>query len=75
MIGITLARAKISYNYKNQPTILIFDEIVSHLDEKKKNDLFAEIKDIKLQSFFSATDKNLLPKNYINDKSLQSIKI
>lgn len=51
MIGITLARAKISATYKNQPTILIFDEVVSHLDEKRKRDLFAEISATELQSF------------------------
>lgn len=75
MIGITLARAKISNNYKNQPTAIIFDEIVAHLDDKKQNDLFDELKDSKLQSFFSATAKDLLPKSYLNDQSLQTIKI
>jgi len=75
MLGITLARAKISNNYKNQATILIFDEIVSHLDEKRKSDLFDEIKDINLQSFFSATSQDLLPKKYQNDNLLQIISI
>lgn len=66
MIGITLARAKISANYKNQPTILIFDEVVSHLDDKRKSDLFAEIKAANLQSFFSATGADLIPQEYLN---------
>jgi DNA replication and repair protein RecF len=66
MIGITLARAKISANYKNQPTILIFDEVVSHLDERRKKDLFTEIAETSLQSFFSATSADLLPQQNSN---------
>lgn len=62
MIGITLARAKISSQYKNQPTILIFDEIVSHLDTKKKENLLEEIEKTQIQCFFSATSKDLMPK-------------
>lgn len=65
MIGITLARAKISANYKNQPTILIFDEVVSHLDEGRKENLFAEIESTHLQSFFSATSPDLIPEKYL----------
>jgi len=63
MIGITLARAKISMNYKNQPTILIFDEVVAHLDDNKKRDLFTEISQSKIQSFFSATSEDLIPED------------
>ncbi len=75
MIGITLARAKISANYKNQPTMLIFDEVVSHLDEKRKSDLFAEVKMSALPAFFSATSKDLLPSQYLHDNSLQIIEV
>lgn len=71
MIGITLARAKISATYKNQPTILIFDEIVSHLDEGRKQDLFAEILATNLQSFFSATSTSLLPQEYLEKGLIQ----
>jgi len=75
MIGITLARAKISASYKNQPTILIFDEIMSHLDEKKKTDLLIEIAQSNLQCFFSATTKNLLPQNLLQKDLLQIIEL
>ncbi len=75
MIGITLARAKISSAYKNQPTILIFDEIVSHLDEGRKKDLFAEISATNLQSFFSATSADLVPEQYIQNNSVQVLNI
>ena len=73
MIGITLARAKISSAYKNQPTILIFDEIMSHLDEVKKTNLLEEIQQSQLQCFFSATNKGLVPQQFLKEESLQII--
>ncbi|MDX2083002.1 MAG: AAA family ATPase [Rickettsiales bacterium] len=75
MIGITLARAKISANYKNQPTILIFDEVVSHLDNQRKSDLFAEIKLSNLPTFLSATSKDLVPQQFLENNSIQIIEI
>ncbi len=73
MIGITLARAKISANYKNHPTVLIFDEVVSHLDERRKKDLFEEIAATSLQSFFSATSSDLIPEKYITNNLMRII--
>lgn len=75
MIGITLARAKISATYKNQPTILIFDEVVSHLDEGRKKDLFEEITATSLQSFFSATSADLIPQRYLESGLMQVVQI
>lgn len=75
MIGITLARAKISATYKNQPTILIFDEVVSHLDERRRKDLFEEIAATSLQSFFSATSSDLIPVGYLENGMLQVLSI
>ncbi len=67
MISISLARAKISASYKNQPTILIFDEVVSHLDNQRKIHLFDEISQTNLQSFFSATSRDLIPAQKLQD--------
>ncbi|MBM5782455.1 MAG: hypothetical protein FJ368_03430 [Pelagibacterales bacterium] len=75
MISITLARAKISAIYKNQPTILIFDEVVSHLDEKRKNDLFEEIKMTNLQTFFSVTSKSLIPQHYLENDVMEFVEV
>ena len=61
MLSISLARAKISRNYKNQPTILLFDEVVSHMDLSRKTALFNEINEINLQSFYTATSFDLIP--------------
>ena len=62
MIGITLARAEISAKYRKHPTIMIFDEVVAHLDDDRKNNLLEEIKDSGLQTFLSATSQDLIPK-------------
>ena len=75
MIGITLARAKISATYKNQPTILIFDEVVSHLDERRKADLFAEIIATNLQAFFSATSIDLIPREILDEGVLRVVSL
>ena len=66
MLSISLARAKISNNYKNQPTILLFDEVVSHMDLSRKTALFNEIFEINLQSFFTATSFDLVPNELQN---------
>ena len=71
MLSITLARAKISSQYKNQPTILILDEIVSHLDEKKKLDLLDEMSKTDLQCFFSATTKELIPEEFLKKNLIE----
>ena len=68
LISLTLARAKISTIYKKHPTVLIFDEIASHLDQQRKQDLLAEIKDSSLQCFFTATNNDLLPKQNLEDR-------
>jgi DNA replication and repair protein RecF len=70
MISITLARAKISASYRNQPTILIFDEVVSHLDEMRKAHLFEEVAQTGLQTFASATSPNLIPQDFMSDSNL-----
>jgi DNA replication and repair protein RecF len=73
MISITLARAKISAAYKNQSTILIFDEVVSHLDEVRKENLFAEISATNLQSFLSATSADLIPQKFVQSVNIINI--
>lgn len=75
MLSITMARARISASYKNQPTILIFDEIASHLDEKRKSDLFEEISQIGLQAFFSATSQDLIPQKFRDDGLIDCCKL
>lgn len=61
MISISLARAKISAQYKNLPTIFLCDEVVSHLDDNRKLAFFDEVAQSKLQYFFTATNLQLIP--------------
>ena len=42
-------------------SILIFDEVVSHLDSERRKHLFEEIAAANLQAFFSATSADLVP--------------
>ncbi len=73
MISITLARAKISADYKNYPTVLVFDEVVSHLDEKRRKDLFEEIAATNLQAFFSATSVELIPQRFLDEGLIEVV--
>ncbi len=60
LINLTFARVKI-FPLLNLPSaILLLDEIISHLDDKKKSLLLKEISILNCQSFISATSNNLL---------------
>jgi hypothetical protein len=41
--------------------------VVSHLDNQRKIHLFDEISKTNLQSFFSATSRDLIPKQKLQD--------
>jgi DNA replication and repair protein RecF len=56
LISLTLAKARMC-KMLNRPTpILLLDEIASHLDEIKRNELFHEISDLNTQCFLTGTD-------------------
>lgn len=75
MISIVLARAKISSLYKKKSTIIILDEVVSHLDEVRKNNLLNEVLSLPVQSFFSATSQELLPEDFLCNSDVQLIQL
>jgi DNA replication and repair protein RecF len=57
LIAITFARVRI-FSLLNLPSaILLLDEIVSHLDDEKRNQLLQEITQLNCQSFLTATNK------------------
>jgi recombinational DNA repair ATPase RecF len=64
MLAISLARAKISASYKKQPTILLLDEVFSHLDNDYKKYLLTEIYDLQIPAFFTATTNLMLPEGF-----------
>jgi DNA replication and repair protein RecF len=59
LIGITLASARLSATQFGAPPLLLLDEIVAHLDEKRRGFLFEELYDIGSQVWLTGTDKSL----------------
>ena len=74
MLAISLARAKISSYYKKQPTILLFDEIFSHLDDNYKNCLLNEVYNLQIPVFFTATSYLMLPNSFKKNLDLINLK-
>lgn len=64
LIAITFARVKIFALLNLPSAILLLDEIVSHLDNQKRNDLLEEIKNLNCQSFLTATNKDFFSNLY-----------
>lgn len=64
MISVTLACAKLSAVYKNRPTILVFDEALSHLDAANRMLLLQEIAATNLQTFFTLASEELIPTQF-----------
>ncbi len=64
LIAITFARIKI-FSLLNLPSaILLLDEIVSHLDNQKRDYLLEEINNLNCQSFLTATNKKFFESLY-----------
>ena len=58
LIAITFARIRL-FSLLNLPmAILLLDEIVSHLDNQKRNDLMREVVKLNCQSFLTATNRD-----------------
>ena len=59
LIAITIARVRIN-SFLNLPkSILLLDEIVSHLDDKKRVELFKELQKLEVQSFLTGTNHDI----------------
>ncbi len=76
LIALTIARARINNFFKLPKAIMLLDEIVSHLDEKNKIELFKELENINVQSFLTGTDQKLFSyfENNSNIKNIKFIK-
>ena len=55
LIGIVLANARL-LAAREQPPLLLLDEIAAHLDEERRRALFEEILRLNLQAFMTGTD-------------------
>ncbi len=76
LIAITFARIKI-FSLLNLPSaILLLDEIVSHLDDKKRINLLEEISRLNCQSFLTATHKDFFSNlSHFEPKTTQFLEI
>ncbi|MGI9481087.1 MAG: DNA replication/repair protein RecF [Hyphomicrobiales bacterium] len=60
LIGIVLAHARvIKAAFEGYCPILLLDEVAAHLDERRREGLFDEIKALGAQAWMTGTDKNL----------------
>jgi len=62
LISLTLAKAIICNMLNKARPILLLDEICSHLDITKRDELFAEIEKLNIQSFLTGISKDLFDK-------------
>lgn len=59
LFSVIIAEARARKEWKEDPPIILLDEVVAHLDEYKRAALFDEIKALKIQAWMSGTDKNM----------------
>jgi DNA replication and repair protein RecF len=72
LIALTIARARINNFFKLPKAIMLLDEVVSHLDEKNKIELFKELKNINVQSFLTGTGEEIF--SYFKDLKSGNVK-
>jgi DNA replication and repair protein RecF len=56
LISIILAFSRLQKTFNNRLNILLLDDVVAHLDRKRQEALFEEIKDLKMQTWITGTD-------------------
>ena len=59
LLSIIMGLARLMKSRKNKSPILLLDEVVAHLDEGRRAELFAEIQALNCQSFVTGTDQNI----------------
>lgn len=62
LLSIILSLGRLLKERKNRAPILLLDEVVSHLDEVKRGELFDEINSLGAQAILTGTDKELFEK-------------
>lgn len=75
LIALTFARIGIFSRLNLPAPILILDELASHLDAEKKQQLFAELSNYQVQSFLTATDQEVLSSGGVISDFIQFIEI
>lgn len=56
LLSILIAQARAVAQWRGFPPVLLLDEVVAHLDENRRRELFAELHAIGAQTFLTGTD-------------------
>jgi DNA replication and repair protein RecF len=56
LIGLILAHARVTSAVSGCPPILLLDEVVAHLDSKRRAELFDQIDTLGIQTWLTGTD-------------------
>ena len=73
LLSMLLAHARLSKKKKHLMPILLLDEVVAHLDNKRREKLFLELRDLNMQAWLTGTDAHLF-EPFAEDAQFFSIK-
>ena len=59
LLGMTFALCRLHQKIFQRSPILLLDEVVAHLDQERRQDLFKEIETLRLQTWLTGTDQNV----------------
>ena len=59
LLSIILGLARLLKEKKNKTPLVLLDEVIAHLDKKRRGELFSEIANLNCQSFLTGTEKTL----------------
>jgi DNA replication and repair protein RecF len=59
LIGLTLAEARLTARLTGETPVVLLDEIAAHLDEVRREALFAVLDELGCQAFMTGTDANV----------------
>jgi DNA replication and repair protein RecF len=56
LIGLVLAQARLAARQTGEAPVVLLDEIAAHLDQSRRDALFAVLDDLGCQAFMTGTD-------------------
>lgn len=66
LLSIILAEISAKIKWRNSAPIVLLDEVAAHLDENRRNSLFDNLCNLKVQAWLTGTDKKIF--EYLEDK-------
>lgn len=57
LLSIILGLARLLRERRNKTPIILLDEVIAHLDENRRKELFSELENLKCQAFMTGTEK------------------